>query len=311
MLPITDIESIVCTTPPTLGGLRQIKLYSMDDYDSGTIANGATAYIINFSQYTGRYEERDGRGPGGDYTEQSIEVILLRKRVSIELMRQRLRDTRVVAECLDSNGESHLIVGARLSCTYSTGSALRDRNGYTLSLTGTTLLRSYSNVRLTTAINGVDGAELGSDFSSTQVPTGDTIGLSGADYYMQVVTTQLGYVPTVTANPEAIRNRFVTASDGSRWAIDKQGNGILLQMARKLQIEPITMTTSIIDLAIPESSRTVSGGIDPVNIIVSLNGDLLQHDHPDVGGYRLQDDQLLAPLGWPFQPGDRLKVYYL
>lgn len=318
-LNIESIQKICSLNLKNVGGLDTIHIMEISNFANGAPVDPAEVYEIKFRRYSGRYRESDGDGRHGQYTDQTLNFYLPRKRAAIETMRRNLRGRRVLIQIVDRNGDNHLMTSALLSFQYNTGAALNDSNGYNCEARGTRILSNFEPQSLSIIQNGSEGAGGGSDFGGGTTPNPGGGGSGNTDIYVKIHPTVLTVVPASSGNAVSLRNKFVRVNDGSRYFIDINGDSLKIEPAMEKQTiagsgaAAYTLAPPIShELALPNPSNAIA---DPDRMIVDRNGVILRYNS-SMGAnafneYNLLNDEILLPASMPLALDETITVHYI
>lgn len=291
------------------GGIesKSISITDIENYQLGTIAPSSTVYTIAFRFGTGLYSEAPKQSQSGESIDQTLTVFVPKHRASMELLRNQLQDKRVLLEVTDINGDVHLMYRAKLSISYTTGRKRTDDNGYTITARAVSLMRAFEPTFIQESLLIEEGVTEGSQFGEGTTPLGNTTSLAAEDIYFTVVNTPLSIMPTATDNPEAIRNKIVIGPDYSKWAIDIEGRGIMLESAKLIKYI-LGNGNSTYPLDPPESLIN----FDHTDAIFTRNTvPMIYSDTPSrANEYKYDGITYEVAPSWPLQEGDQVEVRF-
>lgn len=289
------------------GIVSKIVITDISNLKNGIIKAGSTSYSIEFRKGTGDYNQKEKSSQAGQFLDHTLVLFVPKQRAAMELLRIQLQDKKVLIQITDINGDIHLMYRALLSIDYQTGRSRTDSNGYTITASSSSLLRTFEPTRITEAIIGEEGVTEGSQFGEGTTPLGNTTTLSAEDIYFTVVTAPIDYMPTASDNPDNIRNKIVVAPDKSKWAIDIYGNGIMLESAKAIEYI-IGNGSSTYTLTPPESAIN----IDHTDVLFTRNQvPMTYSDNPTKSHEYKYDGSIYetAPQ-WPLNVGDTVEARF-
>ena len=312
MLGLKAIEKVLHSNH---AGIKSITITSLDNLQSGhQVSNASELFEIHFRKNTAELQARGSEGKGGFFTLYSLLCFLPQRRAVVEYMIQQLANRRFVAYCTDRNGHVTWLVPARMAYSYSSGKRLGGDNGYTFTFAGVnthrvryvqpTILDPYGN----------EGTTPG---DSTGTPSGPTTGGGpSSDVYVRIIPAQLAGIPTATGNSTNL-NKFVTASDGTKWFIDIDGRGIQLEGGDGAR-ETIYITGNGTS-SYPLITTIPTDGAD-ANLLLARNGSTMKHIVQPEGvsalvlptkpnEYDYSGGNIILAADWPLEADEWIRVH--
>ena len=239
-LDLTDIPR-KCGAPASIEKISLTAMANVNRYSPvPEILDTAKVFSIYFRSGTSEYSEKSNRTSAGQYIFQSLTFFTPGRRFDIDYLIQQLLNNTCGVVYKPYDGNTDVMLHARMEYEYTTGTKLTDRNGTSFRFTTTTKDKSklrnlpyleepvvetdgpfdlptftgpFTRQTSTTSQNSVDRSPPGS--TPNNFPS----------YFVKIEPGQVNYLPSQAGNVLHL-NKFITASDGMNYFIDYLGNAM-------------------------------------------------------------------------------------
>jgi len=228
-LPITSVPKLHVDGFKQLGSISKVYFTDMANLELGWDPETMTdIYEINFRDYSGSYTDTSRDSRAGVYDVQRVDFFVPKKRFSVEVIRQKLRDRKIGVIVYDAEGHIFALENATILISYESGRQLSDSAGYTFEIEAQKTGRGYTVLYQIIDLVGEEGSEGGSgDFGGGPVDLPDGGSNPVDDCCVLIHQTTIPEAPPASGNVFN-KNRIVTTDAGAKYFIDKNGNSILL-----------------------------------------------------------------------------------
>lgn len=216
-MDLHEIEK-VCDS---IGGISTVKITTVDNITASynpEIIDEDKVFSIHFRRKTGSYNEESEDSKAGQKIVQRLEIFVPKRRLSMELMIQKILNKRVVVIYEDHDGTGGLLYKAKFKYKYYTGKAKAEDQGYMCEFTTEKIVGSldYSGVNIVLPEPGIpfENPNPGAHHDSCCV----------------VVNPEpIEFIPAKSGNATYL-NKYVVAPNGVKYFIDKFGNSMAFPM---------------------------------------------------------------------------------